>query len=200
MDTLLHGFWYLAVSARTLKRGRTMPITLLDEAMLLGRRPDGSVFAVSETCPHRGMPMRHGSFDGQALRCCYHGWAFDSTTGCCTEIPSLAPGETHDPARFRLRTWPCREVQGNVWVFVGEGEPGPVPMVPAFAEGAVPQITTTMRFPCGIDLAATGFFDPGHPAFVHTSRWWKKNPAANLRAKEKHSSPPGWGSGCCGTT
>ena len=192
MDILLRGFWYLALSGRALKARRTVPVTLLGEAMLLGRRGDGGVFAVGDACPHRGMPMRHGSFDGETLRCCYHGWAFRSGDGCCVEIPSLAPEEAIDPGRFRLRTWPCREVQGNVWVFVGDGEPGAVPTVPGFGD-AVPQVSTTMRFPCGIDLAATGFFDPGHPAFVHTSRWWKKDPASKLRLKEKHFEPAGMG-------
>ncbi len=194
MDGMLRGFWYLAVSARSLRPGKTLPVSLLGEALLLGRRPDGSVFAVSDSCPHRGMPMRHGSFDGQVLRCCYHGWAFRSTDGCCTEIPSLAPDDQTDPGRFRLRTYPAQDVQGNVWVHVGAPgvEPGPVPTVPGFA-GEAPQVTTTMRFPCEVDLAAWGFFDPGHPAFVHTSRWWKKDPASRLRLKEKEFEPDGMG-------
>lgn len=191
MDTMLREFWYLAVSGAKLRPGRTMPVTLLDTQILLGRRRDNSVFAVADACPHRGMPMRHAGFDGDTLRCCYHGWAFRSSDGCCTEIPSLVEGEATDPSRFRLRTWPCREVQGNVWVFIGDGEPGAIPTVPGF--DGPPQISTTMRFPCGIDLAATGFFDPGHPAFVHTSRWWKKDPAASLRPKEKHFEPAGLG-------
>ena len=192
MDIMLRDFWYLAVSGRKVARGRTLPITLVGEQVLLGRRADGSVFAVVDACPHRGMPMRHGSFDGETLRCCYHGWAFRSADGCCTEIPSLPLGDAADPARFRLKTFPCAEVQGNIWVYVGDGVPGPIPTVPGF-DGIAPQISVTMRFPCGIDLAATGFFDPGHPAFVHTSKWWKSNPAARLRLKEKQFVPEGMG-------
>ena len=191
-DGMLRGFWYLAVAGKKVRRGATLPVTLLGEDLLLGRRADGTVFAVGDSCPHRGMPMRHGSFDGDSLRCCYHGWVFRSLDGCCTEIPSLAPGDGTDPARFRLRTRPAREVQGNIWVFVGDGEPGAVPEAPGFGNAA-PQVSTTMRFPCGVDLAAMGFFDPGHPAFVHTSSWWKRNPAANLRLKEKEFVPDGMG-------
>ncbi len=192
MDTMLRDFWYLAAPGRDVGRGKTRPITLLGEQVLLGRSQDGAVFAFGDSCPHRGMPMRHGSFDGATLRCCYHGWAFRSSDGCCTEIPSLAPGDQTEPARFRLRIYPAREVQGNVWVYVGDGEPGPVPTVPGF-DGVAPQVTVTERFPCNVDLAAMGFFDPGHPAFVHTSRWWKSNPAANLRLKEKGFEPDGMG-------
>jgi len=211
---MLRGFWYLATSAAALRPGKILPATLLGEDLLLGRRPDRSVFAVLDSCPHRGMPLRHGGFDGASLRCCYHGWVFRSTDGVCTEIPSLAPGDATDPGRFHLRTYPAQDVQGNIWVYVGgpDDVPGPVPTVPAFDgsvfdgsvfdgsvfdgsifDGRAPQVTTTMRFPCNVDLAAMGFFDPGHPAFVHTSRWWKKNPAANLRLKEKGFEPDGMG-------
>ena len=192
MDSMLRDFWYLAAPGRSVRRGRTHPVTLLGEQVLLGRRQDGTVFAYGDSCPHRGMPMRHGSFDGATLRCCYHGWAFSSADGCCTEIPSLAPGDETDPARFRLRPYPAQEVQGNVWVYVGDKEPDPVPAVPGF-DGVAAQVTVTERFPCHVDMAAMGFFDPGHPAFVHTSRWWKSNPAANLRDKEKGFEPDGMG-------
>ncbi len=191
MSEMLRDFWYLAASGATVAPGKTRPVTLLSEQVLLGRRADGAVFAYGDACPHRGMPMRHGGFDGQTLRCGYHGWAFAAADGRCTEIPSLAPGDTTQPARFHLRPYPAQEVQGNIWVYVGTGTPGDIPRVPGF-EGAA-QVTVTERFRCGVDLAAAGFFDPGHPAFVHTSRWWKSNPSANLRLKEKGFEPAGMG-------
>jgi len=186
--TMLQGFWYLAVLGSRIRPGRTRAMTLAGQDMLLGRRTDGAVFAVGDSCPHRGMPMRHGGFDGDCLRCCYHGWVFRSSDGVCTEIPSVVEAQTTDPSKFRLRTWPCREVQGNIWVYVGQGEPGPLPTVPGF-EDAAPQVATTMRFPCNVDVAVMGFIDPGHPAFVHTSRWWKSKPSTSLRHKQKHFEP-----------
>jgi hypothetical protein len=59
--------------------------------------------------------------------------------------------------------------------------------MPDFGDAA-PQVTATMLFPCDVDQAAIGFFDPAHPPFVHTSRWWKTKPA-DLRLKEKHYEP-----------
>ena len=51
--------------------------------MLLGRTSDGEIFALRDFCPHRGMPLRFGNFDGQTIECCYHGWCFntDGTLG-----------------------------------------------------------------------------------------------------------------------
>ena len=190
---MLRGFWYMAAAGRNLSNGRTKPATLLGEELLIGRDNKGAVFAYADKCPHRGMPMRHGTFDGCDLRCCYHGWAFSAADGACVEIPALAQHDPTPPGRFRLRAYPCREVQGNVWVYMPAGRTvpdalPPVPQVPGF-EGESPQISTTMRFPSNADIAAYGFCDPAHPAFVHTSRWWKSKAGLKLRPKSKDFEP-----------
>ena len=193
MTELLRDFWYLATPGRDVKRAATKPVTLLGEQVLVGRKQDGGVFAYGDWCPHRGMPMRHGGFDGTQLRCGYHGWAFGATDGRCTEIPSLAPGQETEPARFRLRRYEAREVQGNIWIWIGASAPDAAPPeLPGFGTAA-PQVSVTERFRCHTDLAVAGFIDPGHPAFVHTSRWWKSNPASKLRVKEKQFEPAGLG-------
>jgi phenylpropionate dioxygenase-like ring-hydroxylating dioxygenase large terminal subunit len=166
---------------------------VLGEAVLIGRTPSNAVFAYADFCPHRGMPLRHGSFDGTHLRCCYHGWAFDAEDGRCTQIPALPADDKTDPRRFGLRAFPCREVQGNIWVYMAAGRtlPDPLPDVPSVPgfDGQPPQVTTTMRFPSNADIAAMGFCDPAHPAFVHTSRWWKSTSALALRPKAKAFEP-----------
>ncbi len=192
-SAMLRGFWYIACASSAVAHSSTKAVTLLSEAILVGRDRAGAPFAYSDRCPHRGMPMRHGSFDGQTLCCCYHGWAFSAATGACTNIPALAEGDTRDVGRMRLRPYPCRDVQGNIWVYLPDGLKPPetlpdVPRVPEF-EGAAPQITATMRFPSNADIAAFGFCDPAHPAFVHTSRWWKSKAGLKLRPKQKSFEP-----------
>ena len=190
---MMHGFWYIAALAKTLARGATKAATILGEELIVGRADDGSVFAYADRCPHRGMPLRHGTFDGTRLRCCYHGWAFNAADGACCEVPALADADPTQPGRFRLRAYPCQDVQGNIWVYmpVGRSLPDtlpPVPTVPGF-DGVAPQIATTMRFPSNSDIAAYGFCDPAHPAFVHTSRWWKSKSSLKLRPKIKSFEP-----------
>jgi len=198
MSPFLRDFWYLAVLGRRLRPDRTLPVRLLGQPILLGRRPDGSVFAFLDSCPHRGMPMHHGQCRDAALRCGYHGWNFSTQDGRCIEIPALTPDDTIEPGRFRLRQFPCREVQGNVWVFMAaqpDAPPDPLPPVPTVPgfDGVAPQVAATLRFPCEADIATMGFIDPAHPAFVHTSRWWKSKPSTSLRLKEKHFEPDGLG-------
>ena len=196
MSNLLPDFWYVALAGRALAQGKTVSVTLLDQAILLGRRRDGAVFAYADRCPHRGMPLRFGKCDGDTLRCSYHGWRFRTDDGRCVEIPALSEADTFDPTRVRLRAFPCREVQGNIWVFTGDASDAAtlpaIPTVPGFGDVA-PQIRASLRFAGTADLATIGFFDPGHPAFVHTSSWWKAKPSTSLRAKEKAFEPEALG-------
>src|SRR5476649_2252562 len=78
----LREVWYFALSGRLLKPGRTMAKTLLGEPLVIGRDAAGKTFALQDLCPHRGMPLSCGRFDGGELECSYHGWRF-STGGAC---------------------------------------------------------------------------------------------------------------------
>ena len=60
---------------------------ILDMSILFGRHDDGAVFAFHDSCPHRGMPLRHGRMDHGTLSCCFHGWQFDTSDGRCIEQP-----------------------------------------------------------------------------------------------------------------
>ncbi|MEQ8354991.1 MAG: aromatic ring-hydroxylating dioxygenase subunit alpha [Kiloniellaceae bacterium] len=197
----LRNFWYLALPGAKLRRGAMATKRLLGEPVLLCRGADGAVFALRDICPHRGIPLSYGKFDGREVACSYHGWRFD-TGGHCTAIPSLTPEQDMAVGRIRCGAYPCREVQGNIWVYLGEKTARlptakieklpPPPAVPG-VDGRRPQVSISQVFPCSSDQAAFGLMDPTHAAFVHTSWWWKKN-ARKLRLKEKHFGPAplGW--------
>lgn len=193
---LLRNLWYLALPARQLKRGGTQAKILLGEPILFGRDRDGAVFALRDICPHRGIPLSDGSFDGCEVTCCYHGWRFD-TAGCCTEIPSLVDGQALNLSRIRVRRYPCQEVQGNIWIYMSEsgaGEAGDtkapcdVPQLPDVGPGPA-NVQLAMGFACNIDHAVIGLMDPSHAPYVHTSWWWKSKARRRLRQKEKHYEP-----------
>jgi phenylpropionate dioxygenase-like ring-hydroxylating dioxygenase large terminal subunit len=194
---LLWNFWYLVLPSAQLKKGRMRPKTVMGEPLVLGRTVDGMPFALRDICPHRAMPLRHGHFDGSQITCCYHGWKFDAG-GRCTQIPSLLPEQDFDIARVRVKNYPCRDVQGNVWVYFarkpsGRSEdPTEPPLLPDIGDSS-PQAAVSMIFPCHTDHAAFGLMDPTHAAFVHISWWWKKQ-ARKLRVKQKEFEPAplGW--------
>ena len=193
---LLRDFWYLALPGAALHPGRIGHKRLLGEPLVIGRTKQGEVFALRDVCPHRGVPLHYGSFDGRELACAYHGWRF-GPDGRCRAIPALTEQQDFDVGAVKVRAYPCRELQGNIWVYIGAAERDPEslpppPAVPGF-EAAAPQFSLSRHFPCHADHAAYGLMDPTHAAFVHTSWWWKKQ-ARRLRRKEKHFEPAplGW--------
>lgn len=170
---------------------------VMDQPLLIGRTRDGEIFALCDICPHRGIPLSHGSFDGREIACAYHGWRFGAD-GRCTAVPSLVPGQKLDVGKIGVRAYPCREVQGNIWVYFADNPRAEtvdlpeVPNMPGMGDAA-PQVVLSQMFTCDLDHAAFGLMDPTHAAFVHTSWWWKKK-ARTLRLKEKEFEPAplGW--------
>ena len=110
---LLHGFWYVGLVGAGLRAGRTVHKTLLGEPILIGRSRGGEVFALRDICPHRGIPLHYGRFDGDTITCCYHGWRFDKG-GTCVEIPSLREGQEIDLAKIRCGSYPCVEARAGL--------------------------------------------------------------------------------------
>jgi phenylpropionate dioxygenase-like ring-hydroxylating dioxygenase large terminal subunit len=183
--------WYYALPAARLKPRAMLPKVMLGEPVLLGRDADGAPFALRDICPHRGMPLNAGDFDGREIECCYHGWRFD-TTGRCIAIPALVPGQSFSPNRVRVRRYPVREAQGNIWVFFGDDPTGApeIPDIEGFANAA-PQLVECVTFAAAIDHAIVGLMDPAHGPFVHRAWWWRSR--RSIYAKAKAFAPSPWG-------
>ena len=188
----LREVWYYGVPGRDLERGRTLAKTILGEPLLFGRDRDGVAFALRDICPHRGMPLSRGAFDGRAIECCYHGWRFD-TAGRCVAIPSLTADQSFETGRIKVAHYPVREIQGNVWVFFGT-DPAEAPEPPVLPDlGArPPAILETVRLDAAIDHAVVGLMDPAHGPFVHTAWWWRSRRSVHEKAKAFEPSPFGF--------
>lgn len=50
---------------------------------------DGTLYALDNTCPHRGGPLGEGDLDGAVVTCPWHGWQYDVTTGVRDGSPSV---------------------------------------------------------------------------------------------------------------
>jgi phenylpropionate dioxygenase-like ring-hydroxylating dioxygenase large terminal subunit len=115
---LVFGDWYPAMRAGELQRGKTRTALLLGHPLLLGRKSDGTVFAMRDLCPHRGIPLSAGWFDGETVTCKYHGWEFEPCSGQCKLIPSLTDADTLDATKIYAAAYPCEERDGYAWVYV----------------------------------------------------------------------------------
>lgn len=54
----------------------------IDGKTVLVCRSGDAVHAVEGLCPHRGAQLGSGVFDGKAVICPWHDWAFDVESGC----------------------------------------------------------------------------------------------------------------------
>ena len=96
----LKNLWYFAFHGSQLRKGKLVQKEILGEKLVLGRDADGKPFALKDNCPHRGVPLSAGWFDGTTIQCCYHGWKF-SCSGTCTEIPAL-PDDKIDVGKIKV--------------------------------------------------------------------------------------------------
>ena len=117
LPQFLRNLWYLATTSDEVKRNKTIAKQFLSETILLGRDELGNVFAMQNVCPHRGVPLTEGTFDGNEIECCYHGWRFN-TAGTCTRIPSLTTCQRLDISRIKVTSYPIEERNGLVWIFM----------------------------------------------------------------------------------
>lgn len=188
----LREMWYLALPGGRLAPGRMLAKTVLGEPLLLGRATDGRVFALRDICPHRAVPLSAGRFDGREVECCYHGWRFDCA-GHCTAIPAFGAEAPFPLERIRVKSYPAREIQGNLWVFFGEApETAPeAPEVPELGQRR-PDLVESIKMPCAIDHAVVGLMDPAHGPFVHRAWWWRSRGSIYEKEKAFAASPYGF--------
>jgi phenylpropionate dioxygenase-like ring-hydroxylating dioxygenase large terminal subunit len=193
----LWDFWYPA--ARTLQiRGRGLvKAMLLEVPLVLGRTDAGAAFALQDACPHRGIPLSYGRFDGKSLECSYHGWKFDGCSGQCVEIPSLTSQDKLKVERIFAGHYPCQEHDGYVWVYMSRALPRSTDTV----SGAPQLATFSERYksthlacdlPSHVDQGIIGLMDPAHGPFVHQSWFWRSKKSIHEKAKQFEPIPFGF--------
>jgi nitrite reductase/ring-hydroxylating ferredoxin subunit len=58
---------------------RVVEINRYEEALVLNL--DGTIYAISNICPHEGAALQRGTVEGAVLYCPLHRWGFELTTG-----------------------------------------------------------------------------------------------------------------------
>jgi phenylpropionate dioxygenase-like ring-hydroxylating dioxygenase large terminal subunit len=190
----LWDFWYSALRSGELPRRELVPLQLLALPLVMGRDKQGHPFALRDNCPHRGMPLSLGRFDGCNVECIYHGWKFDARTGQCCEIPALTSDEEVKVDRIFARAFACQEKDGYIWVFLhGLNQPrpaasaiAPVPSLPVFSE-RYRTFFHSVPLPVDVDQGVMGLLDPAHGPYVHESWFWRSR--HGQREKEKTFEP-----------
>ena len=195
---MLTGFWYRALPADRVPRNRLVKATLLEIPLVVGRDREGKAFVLRDACPHRGMPLNSGQFDGENVECPYHGWKYDAHSGQCVQIPSLTADQKLRVDRIYCGSYACEERDGFIWAFIPD--PGPAgagftqrdappssaPEVEKFG-GKFKTAYLTAEMPVSIDHGIIGLMDPAHGPFVHQAWWWRSQ--HSIHEKTKHFEP-----------
>lgn len=185
----LHEHWYIAALASQVTAKRPLAATVMEEPIVLWRDAAGRATAMVDRCLHRNAKLSEGDlFDGK-IGCPYHGWTYDAT-GACVHVPSEGPGAC--ALRRQLETFPVREQDGFVWVYLGtpgrasQREPFRFPEV---APGWSSYVMVT-RFDGDVTDLVENFMDVPHTAFVHRG-WFRKGSQASPAAATVEASADG---------
>ncbi len=200
---MLFGFWYRALPSDRVRRRQMIKSVLLEIPIVIGRNEQEEVFALQDTCPHRGMPLSCGRFDGRQVECSYHGWKFDAHSGQCQSIPSLTSDQSLRVDRIYAGNFACTELDDYIWVFLPETattgagftkrvQPTePAPRVPIFSD-KYKLAYLTAEMPVSVDHGIIGLMDPAHGPFVHQAWWWRSRHSIHEKQKAFEPIPYGF--------
>jgi len=202
----LWDFWYPALRSAEITGNRLATAMLLEVPLVLGRTSEGKVFAMRDSCPHRGIPLSYGRFDGKTLECSYHGWRFEACSGQCVEIPSLSSQDKLKVDRVFAGHYPCEERDGYVWVFMSSRERRAADATPGSRAAetlpAAPKLATFSKkykithlacdLPSHVDHGIIGLMDPAHGPFVHQSWFWRSRGSIHEKQKQFEPIPNGF--------
>jgi phenylpropionate dioxygenase-like ring-hydroxylating dioxygenase large terminal subunit len=166
--------------------GDVLPLTMMDEPVLLCRDQDGTVRVLSAICQHRGHPMFGGlagrgddapCLNARALVCPYHAWTY-ALDGRLIGAPSMQDTTPVGDLRQRIRLPELRSEIFHGLVFVNFDKDA-TPLAPALAklarelatyplETLIPAQRMVMRDqPWNWKLHHENALEPYHTDYVH---------------------------------
>jgi nitrite reductase/ring-hydroxylating ferredoxin subunit len=86
-----------AATLAELPAGKAKQVTLNGKAIGLFN-VGGTVYAIDDTCPHRGGPLWEGDLEGTEVSCPWHGARFDLTSGA-----HLCPPASSGVAAYKVQ-------------------------------------------------------------------------------------------------
>lgn len=175
----LRNCWYVVAWAKDLAPGQLMPVMTLGEPIVLFRKGDGEVVALTDRCPHRLAPLSKGRLEGDYLRCMYHGLKFN-TAGACVEIP----GQEQISKAARVRKYPAVERHSWIWIWMGEEAAADADLIPPAIGLDDPnwlQRAGQMDYRANYQLINDNLTDFSHLAYVHANSFGASEEWARTR-------------------
>ncbi len=188
MNDFAFDIWYFAGLSGDIKTGLLIRVEIAGQPITLGRKRDGSVFALRDICPHRAAPLSAGQMKDDTVECPYHGWRFGADDGACKEIPAMCEDQEMDTSRIKVRTYPSRQQGHLIWVYIAADPKSTAPPAcdpPHFPMAEVkPVMRDGVTLNCHVDHAVIGLMDPAHGPYVHRQWWWRSEKSMHEKAKQ----------------
>ncbi len=165
---LFRQYWLPVLLSSELPEPDCTPVRarVLGEDLVAFRATSGTIGLVGNNCPHRGASLFFGRNEEEGLRCVYHGWKFD-TAGNCVDMPNEPP-ESNFKHKIRHTAYPCHEVTGVVWAYMGPRKtPPPFPKLPWTLVPESHHCGTKITEDCNWLQVIEGDLDTAHADFLH---------------------------------
>jgi len=170
---LLRRYWQPVALREDLPQdGAPIPIKIFGEDLVLFRDDNGRAGLLGLHCSHRGADLSYGRVENGGLRCIYHGWLYD-VQGRCLDQPGEPNGGEHRQS-ISHPAYPCVEMAGLVFAYMGPDKP---PLLPNYEALAAPEERRFIRKyfqECSYLQGNEGNIDPVHLSFLH--RQFRENP------------------------
>ena len=168
-STFVRDAWYVIAWSEDLPRGATVARTVLGQPIVAYRGDDGVARAVTNRCPHRGVPLAMGKVTGANLQCPYHALEFDGR-GVCVRNPHIQA----DPGRLTVRGYPVAERHDAVWVWTGEPARADHALIPDYSlfdtgVGGYRTIHGYVHVQADYRLVIDNLLDLSHAEYLHAN-------------------------------
>lgn len=124
MGELLRRYWQPCFPSSQLTSDRPRRVRVLGEDLILFRDKQGRAGLMHEHCCHRGASLFYGRVEEDGIRCCYHGWKFDTQGHCLVQPAEADGGRTRH--KFRQPWYSVEERYGLVYAYMGPPDKKPV--------------------------------------------------------------------------
>jgi hypothetical protein len=159
-------YWQPVALAEELpENGAPLPVKLLGEELVLFRDDQGRLGLLGLHCAHRGADLSLGRIEDGGLRCVYHGWLYD-VHGRCLEQPA-EPADSDFKNKIRHKSYPCKELGGLIFAYMGPGEPPCLPLYEPLVAPENHRYAYKVLHECNYLQAHEGEIDPAHLSYLH---------------------------------
>ena len=143
-------------------------IRIMGEDLVAFRDKSGQVGVLHRHCSHRGTSLEYGIVSERGIRCCYHGWLFD-TDGTILETPGEPPNSKLKES-FRHGAYPAHEEGGLVFAYMGPSEAQPeFPKFDGYDLWDTQMKSFEVPISCNWLQVTDNYVDPAHSQFLHNS-------------------------------